>query len=222
MERKADSSSQIKQLIRTLLVDDQLLTLDAMELLLHSLKKPKISVVGRAVNGIEAIQQTMRLKPDLILMDLLMPVMNGGDAAYQISRRFPDIRILMLTGNEGLDGVVRTDKLGAHGYALKTADKASLSRSIISVMCYDGEFVRPDYILEGSDSAQDSAIDLTRREQQILKMVAEGLTSKEIAEKISISIRTVQKHRENIMRKLEYPTMAKLIKIANQLKLIIP
>ncbi|MFK5986130.1 MAG: response regulator transcription factor [Pseudomonadota bacterium] len=208
------------QPLKVLLVDDQQLLLHALTALLNKSPFP-LDVVGLATNGREAIELALQLEPDLILLDLLMPVMNGHDAAYQISRRLPETRILMLSSRDNADEIALAHKSGAHGYILKNIDQQALNKAITRVMSGHYDFIEPNTEKQANQYKQDP-YQLTRREQQILKMLVEGEKSRNIAAALNISIRTVEKHRANLKTKLNYPTPIELAEIARKLDLLVP
>jgi len=169
------------------------------------------AVVGEAKDGLEAIRQTESLKPDLVLMDLSMPRMNGMGAITEIKRLCPDTRILVLTVHNSEEYILATLQAGADGYVLKDATHSELMLAIDCVL--GGKlYLSPgvsEMIVEGylegkrsvkTETAWDS---LTQREREVLKMIAEGYKNKDIADYLCISAKTVEKHRANLMRKLD-------------------
>jgi DNA-binding NarL/FixJ family response regulator len=175
------------------------------------LSVPEYEIVGEAQDGIEAVRAVERLEPDLILMDLSMPRMNGFEAIREVKSRFPEIKILVLTVHKTEEHVLEAFQAGADGYLLKYAAKDELFLALKSV--FEGRsFLSPlisdkviDGFVEGARSIKEtSAWDtLTSRERQVLKLIAEGYANKEIAEHLFISVKTVETHRSNIMKKLD-------------------
>ncbi|MBW2266563.1 MAG: response regulator transcription factor [Deltaproteobacteria bacterium] len=168
-------------------------------------------VVGEADNGRDAIRRVDELKPDLILMDLSMPRMNGLDAISEIKSRYPDTKLLVLTVHKAEEYVFESLKSGADGYVLKDATHAELMLAISSVL--DGKrYISPgvsatlvEGFLEGrKPSRSESSFEaLTKRERQVLKLIGEGHKNKDIADYLCISAKTVEKHRANLMKKLD-------------------
>ena len=203
------------QSIKILLADDQQLFLDAIDALLIS-GSLNVEVVGHALNGQDAIDKSLKLKPDLILMDLLMDGINGSDAAYRILKCKPEQKILFLSSSNKINDIEFARKIGAAGYILKKMGKEGLTDAIQKVLSIDPEFIEPFSI---HDDCKSPSL-LTRRERQVLKMVVEGAKNREISVALSISIRTVEKHRSNLMNKLGNPPPLKLVEIANDMGLL--
>jgi DNA-binding NarL/FixJ family response regulator len=171
----------------------------------------EFEVVGEAGDGHEAVRMASRLQPDLILMDLTMPRMNGLEAIREILRATPSTRILVLTGHASGDHIMAALQAGAHGYILKTTSRDELMAAIRTVLA-GKSFLSPgisrtviDGYLAGSGASGGSTPwdSLTQREREVLKLVAEGHTTREIAELFCLSAKTVDKHRSSMMRKLD-------------------
>lgn len=189
---------------------------------------PAYSVVGEAKDGLEAIRQSESLKPDLVLMDLSMPRMNGMGAIMEIKRLCPETRILVLTVHKTEEYILATLQAGADGYVLKDATHSELMLAIDCVL--GGRFyLSPgvsEKIVEGylegkrsikTESAWDS---LTQREREVLKMIAEGYKNKDIADYLCISAKTVEKHRANLMKKLDLHSVSAVTAFAIEKGLI--
>lgn len=203
--------------IRTLLVEDQQLVLDALTLLLTSAANDlPIEVVGTAVNGREAISAANELQPDLIVMDVAMPVMNGTDAVYDIRRRHGDVKILMLSAHQANHEIEAARASGANGYALKHAGREALIGAVKSIL--QGNAVYPD--TQQQVTEENALVELTRRERQVLKLLAEGYKNQEIAALLFISSRTVEKHRASMIEKLGVSSLHDLIDVARQAGLL--
>lgn len=177
-----------------------------------------LEVVGEAGDGLEAIRGILEHKPDLVLLDLNMPRMNGISVILEIKRQAPDTKILALTMHKEEDFVLQAFHAGANGYCLKSAGHEELVIAIRAVL--DGKsYVSPeisDTVLEGwleerkavkNDSSWHA---LTQREKEVLKLVGEGYQNKEIADYLCISPKTVEKHRANIMQKTDLHTASAL------------
>ncbi len=179
---------------------------------------PAMIVVGEAENGLEAVRAAAKLEPDLILIDLSMPRTDGLEAIREIKRNHPAIRILVLTVHKAEEYVFEALKSGADGYLLKDATHAELKIAVESVLS-GNRYISPGIseqlvtgYLDGRKPPVEvpSAAVLTRRERQVLKMIAEGLKNKEIAEVLCISVKTVEKHRSNLMGKLDLHNVSEL------------
>jgi len=206
--------------IRVLIVDDHALFREGIRLILHN--QGSIEIVGEAADGVEAIEAAQALKPDVVLMDVSMPGMDGLRATRQIKTDCPAAQVLMLTMHESDDYFFRSLNAGASGYVLKEAASADLVAAIRSVA--QGQvFLYPsvarklvtDYLSRvGTPEAGDQYQRLTLREREILLLIGEGRSDKEIAQQLLISSNTVQSHRWNIMEKLDLHHRAELIKYA--------
>jgi two-component system, NarL family, response regulator LiaR len=193
------------QPIRVLIVDDHTIVRKGIKALL--IETRDIQVVGEAKDGIEAIQLAKQLEPDVILMDLLMPRMDGIEATRQITAQQPQVRLLVLTSFVGDDKVFPAVKAGASGYLLKDSEPAELIRSIYKV--YRGEPSLHPVIARkmmkeilGSPADKLTPETLTAREVEVLHLLAKGLTNNEIADQLSISEVTVRTHISHLLAKL--------------------
>jgi len=194
---------------RVLIVDDHTLLRAGLRSLLA--QDPNIEIVGEAADGRDAVRAVGQLTPDLVLMDLTMPGMNGIEAVTEIKRRYPEVRILVMTLHKTEDFIHASLRAGADGYILKDATHDELRVAIRSVlqgktylsMDVSGKVVS-GYLGGGKSASGSSVFDtLTHREREILKLVAEGKSNKYIAEFLSLSVKTVEKHRSNLMKKLD-------------------
>lgn len=207
--------------IRVLIADDHTIVRAGVRLLLEA--EPDIEVAGEALNGDEALALAESLRPHVILMDIAMPGTSGLDATQQIKALMPEIQVLVLTMHRSDEYFFEVLKVGASGYVLKGAETNELIGAIRAVA--RGEvFLHPtmarhllqDYLnrLNAPDSLGGPA--LTQREKEILRMLAEGYSSKEIADALVVSPSTVHSHRTNLMRKLNLSSRHELIKFARQ------
>lgn len=198
----------MKSLARILIADDHTILRAGIHSLLDTV--PDFEVVGEVGNGKEAVQSAEQLKPDLILTDLSMPKTNGTEAIHYIKSRYPEIKILVLTVHKNEEHVHAALKAGADGYVLKDdtsdelinainnirAGKTHLSASICNNMVMA-------YLADPEKETIATGLGLlTNREREIMKLIAEGYRNKNIAEYLSISLKTVDKHRSNMMKKL--------------------
>ena len=193
---------------RVLIVEDHTILREGLRSLLSS--HQDLDVVGEAENGLEAIRSAEKLQPNLILMDLSMPRMGGIEAVREIKKRQPKIKILILTVNDSEEYILAALKAGADGYILKDSTHAELLQAIRNTLSGKrvlspsvSEKVIEGY-LEGKKVQQTQSPwdTLTHREREILKLIGEGYKNKEIADYLYISPNTVEKHRSNLMEKL--------------------
>lgn len=201
---------------RLLIADDHTLLRAGLCSLLS--QDPDIEIVGEAANGRDAIQLVGALSPHLVIMDLNMPGMNGLEAIVDIKRRFPETRVLVLTIHKTEEYIHESLRAGADGYVLKDATHDELRVAVRSIL--NGKsYLSPDisgkvingYLGTGSNVNGSTSWDkLTHREREVLKLVAEGHQNKYIAEFFSLSVKTVEKHRSNLMKKLDLHNTSKL------------
>jgi DNA-binding NarL/FixJ family response regulator len=195
--------------IRVVLADDHAVVREGTRQLLE--RESDISVVGEASNGAEAVQLVETLQPDVVVMDVRMPGMGGVEATRIIKERFPSVEVLVMTAHEDDEFVFALLEAGASGYLLKTAPVRELIRAIHEVA--EGQSALDPVIarkvvrqLTGGATRSKQQVtyeSLTEREQEVLELLAEGKTNKEIAEALVISDRTVQTHLSNIFSKME-------------------
>jgi len=211
--------------IRILLADDHTLMRSGIRALLED--EPGLTVIGEAEDGRSAVAQACRLEPDVVIMDIAMPLLNGLEATRQIRQQCPRVRVLILSMHDNEEYIRQVLEAGAMGYILKDAAARELISAIRSV--YRGEavlspavtrLVIEDYLRWGGARPQDESDGLSPREREVLQLIAEGYTNKQIAEILSISIKTVQAHRNNLMGKLDLHDRGELIKYAIQKKII--
>ena len=201
---------------RILIVDDQLITRQGLRTLLSA--TPGMEVIGEAANGAEVIELAASLQPDVILMDLKMPGINGIEATRRIHRTSPHIALLVITMFADDTSVFPAIRAGASGYLLKDADQAELVRAIQTVAA-GGVIFSPgiarrvlQFLAEPPSNAPPQAFDeLTPREREILELVAQGYRNAEIAEQLVLSPKTVSNHVSNIFAKLQVATRTQAI-----------
>jgi DNA-binding NarL/FixJ family response regulator len=215
-------------MIRILLADDHTVVRNGIKLLLA--QQPDFEVVAEADNGMEAVELAAQTQPDVALLDVTMPQLNGFDAAQRIRQARPGTHVLFLSMHNEPEYIIRSMKSGGSGYLLKSVEKAELANAIRAV--HRGErYLSTDAASNLYDGFEDSSarntpdipnITLTQREREILELVANGLITKEIADRLNLSPRTVETHRVNVMKKLQATNTAELIKLAAFYKLIAP
>jgi DNA-binding NarL/FixJ family response regulator len=205
---------------RIIIAEDHTILREGLRSLLSS--DPDLEIVGEAQDGQEAIRCVEKLRPNLVLMDLSMPRMNGLDAIKEIKKRSTDTKILVLTVHKNEEYIVATLQAGADGYALKDSTHAELGIAIKNVLS-GNHYISPgisgrviEGYLEGRKPLKpmSSFETLTQRERGILKMIAEGYKNKEIADYLCISVKTVEKHRANLMQKLDLHSVSALTAFA--------
>ena len=206
--------------MRVMIADDHLIMREGLRALLES--HEGIEVIGEATNGQEAIDQVAALKPDIVLMDISMPVMNGLEATRAIKKASPEVKILILTMHEGEAYFFNILEAGASGYFIKGGSASDLVTAL-QVVHNGNVFLYPSMakkLLVDYLQRADAGIDkenlngLTPREQEVLKLVAEGYNNQEIGTQLSLSPATVQTHRSNIMGKLNLHRRTELTKYA--------
>lgn len=205
---------------RIIIAEDHTILREGLKALLSP--DPELEITGEARDGMEAIQRVRELKPDMILLDLTMPKMNGMEAIREIKRACPETRILVLTVHKTEEYVLASLRAGADGYVLKDSTHAELVMAIHNVLCGKpylspgiSEKVIQGY-LEGKKvvNTRTALETLTKREREVLKLIAENYRNREIADCLCISIKTVEKHRDNLMKKLDLHTTAALTAFA--------
>ncbi|QIL77508.1 MULTISPECIES: response regulator [Hymenobacter] len=206
-------------MIRLFLVDDHSLVRDGMKALLTGV--PGLLIVGDASNGQELLDRLPTTPADIVLMDLQMPVLDGFATLPVLREQFPEIRVLVLTMLAHERYVGQALDAGAAGYILKSADQAEIIAAIRAVssgkrfICSDIGLSLLQKVLHPEASAETKKVDgLSYRELEVLRLIAEGLTNNAIAEKLFVSRRTVETHRQNILEKTQVKNTAALIKYA--------
>lgn len=213
-------------MIRVLLADDHHLVRQALRALLE--KADGIEVVGEAENGREAAKLAQRLRPDVAVLDVAMPVLNGIQAAERIRRLRVPTRVVILSMHKDEALVRRALRSGAHGYLLKSAVSEELLLAVRAAVrdeiylspSISRKVVEDSLTAEATSEPADAFDQLTQREREVLQLIAEGHTNNETAKLLVISIKTVEKHRANLMSKLDVHDIAGLVRIAVKHKLI--
>jgi DNA-binding NarL/FixJ family response regulator len=216
----------VKESYRIVIVEDHTILREGLRALLSA--DPQFDVVGEAGDGRAAIRCCDELVPDIVLMDLSMPKMHGFEAIKEIKRQSPEIKIVVLTVHKTDEYILATLQAGADGYVLKDATQSELVMAIRNVL--EGKrYLSPgisekviEGYLEGKEAIKTSSVwdTLTRREREILKLIAEGYKNKEVADHLCISLKTVEKHRANLMKKLDLHNAAELTAFAMEKGLV--
>jgi DNA-binding NarL/FixJ family response regulator len=208
--------------IKVLVADDHTILRDGICALLALAED--MEVVGEASNGSEALEMVGKVNPDVVLMDIAMPIMNGLEAMLRLHKEFPRTRVLVLTQYDDREYVLPAIQAGALGFISKIAASSELISGIRSVYRGDSflspsvaKFLVQEYQHEGTfEERYDPYQQLTDREREILKLIAEGYTTRQIAEMLVVSMKTVEGHRSNLMAKLDIHDRIGLVKYALQ------
>ena len=214
----------MSQQIKVLIADDHTIVRSGVRLLLDA--EPDIEVVGEALDGVQAVDLVAQLRPDVVLMDIAMPGLDGMEATRHIKDEWPEVNVLVLTMHRRDEYFFEMLKVGASGYILKGAETNELIHAL-RVVARGEVFLYPtmtrklvrDYLEREAEGAAPPSM-LSSREQQILGLLAEGFSSKEIAERLVISSSTVYTHRSKLMDKLGLTSRRELIQYAHQQGLI--
>jgi two-component system response regulator DegU len=217
-------------MVKIVLADDHGIVRDGIKSTLRDEKTFKI--VGEASNGLEAIERVKTLAPDIIIIDINMPEMNGIDATTIITKKYPNTKSLVLSMHDNEDYILKSIEAGASGYLLKDTNKEEFVKAIKAVAKGEKYFstsisniLATGYLhrikKEGTRVGEDdSESGLTRRENGILKLIVQGRSNREIADSLSISIRTIEVHRSNMMKKLKVKNAVELVKFAMENNLV--
>ncbi|ANU27360.1 response regulator transcription factor [Planococcus versutus] len=209
-------------MIRILLVDDHEMVRIGVSAYLQSQKD--MEVVGEATNGQEAVQMALELRPDLILMDMVMPIMNGAEATKAIIDQWPEAKVMIVTSFLDDDKVYPALQAGAVSYILKTSKASRIADSIRETM-NGTPVLEPEVMTKMMKQMRHKRVlhtDLTEREMEILLLLAAGLTNQEIADQLFIAVKTVKTHVSNILAKLEVHDRTQAVIYAFQHNLITP
>ncbi len=204
--------------IRVLLVDDHNLVRESLVAILES--DGDIAVVGQAADGVEAIDQALATHPDIVITDLSMPRLNGIEVIRRLAQDLPNTRILVLTMHQEDQYVLQAVRAGASGYLVKDSAAAELLAAVRSVYAGRGHFgphashALAEQLQHPERIPDDRYELLTAREREVFRLIAEGLTTKEIARQLSISTKTAENHRARVMTKIAVRNTAELVRYA--------
>ena len=210
--------STTKEKIKVLVVDDHPVVRKGLQSCLS--RQERLKIVGEASDGDEALRKTRDLAPDIVLMDIDLPRMNGLAVTELLRKEQPNVKVLVLSVHSNKEFIFRIIQAGAHGYISKVAPPGELVRAIQSVV--DGEaFFSPEIaraalnqLVNSGGKQEPPFVQLTVREREVLALIAEGRSNKEVASRLGIGVRTIETHRERIMRKLKIHTIAGLTRFA--------
>ncbi len=202
---------------RVLLVDDHVLVRAGLRALIEMIEG--VEVIGEAGDGHESLRLIESLRPDIVLMDITMPGINGLAALTEISQRFPDVRVIMLTMHDAREYAIQALRAGAAGFIPKSAASSELKEAISAVM-RGKTYVSSETAQHGLAPPEASAMGeqlldrLTARQREILVLIAEGQSTKEIAQALNISVKTVESHRAQLTERLNIHDVAGLVRLA--------
>ncbi|GAB3649661.1 response regulator transcription factor [Echinicola sediminis] len=208
--------------IKVILADDHMVVRSGIKNLLEN--EGEVEVIGEASNGEEALEQVKALKPDLLIIDIRMPVMNGLDATKKLTALKIPTKALILSMHDDEDYILQSIDSGASGYLLKDTSKDEFMKAIRTIF-QGGQYFSGDIsqvLVKSYLNVKDRKVtksvspantyDITKREKQILKLISDGISNKEIAEQLGKSVRTIETHRFNIMKKLKVSNVVELLK----------
>ena len=206
--------------IRLLIVDDHAVVRKGLAMVLRL--ESDLEVIGEAENGRVGLEAAQSLKPDIVLVDLVMPEMDGQEMALALRKAAPTIKIMMLTGTEVDDRVIDLVAVGIEGYVLKNIEPAELIRAIHAI--HHGEaYLHPDVmkkVLGRMKAQHDTEVSLTHREMEVLEWMATPNTYKQIAGHLSVGEETIRTHAKSILEKLHQPNRAQAVLTAMKLKIL--
>jgi DNA-binding NarL/FixJ family response regulator len=206
--------------LKVFLADDHAVMRDGLRLLING--QPNMEVVGEAMTGYEAAREVSRLRPDIVIMDIAMPDLNGIEATRKITETCPDTQVIILSGLSSSEHILRALQAGARGYLLKESAGTEVVEAIRAVRAGRrylsqsiSDKVIEDYVRrQGAPAEEDLLLRLSAREREVLQLVVEGKSTVEIADIAALSPRTVETYRSRLMIKLDIKSMPELVKFA--------
>jgi DNA-binding NarL/FixJ family response regulator len=206
--------------IKVLITDDHQVVRRGIATLLED--EEDIQIIGEASDGLDALEKVKLLRPDIVLLDISMPKMNGIEAAYQIEKHFKPVKSLIFSMHNNEDYIIKSVESGAYGYIMKDTTKDEMLEALRKIASGEKYFTNSvsnvivnSLVNKSSKSAKPKlAFKITRKEAIILKQIVNGLNSREIAEKLNLSVRTVGNHRAHIMKKTGVKNSVELVKLA--------
>jgi DNA-binding NarL/FixJ family response regulator len=213
--------------IRVVLADDHTIVRNGIMSLLES--SPEVEIVGEAQNGAEALIKVKELTPDVLMIDIAMPIMTGIEAAQEVSKHYKQTRSLMLSMHNNEDYILKSVEAGAYGYLLKDTTRDEMLRALQTVARGEKYFspsvsniIISSYLqkVKDTEKAKVKKAKLSKKESAIVKFIIAGDNSREIAEKLNISIRTVDNHRANMMKRLGVKNAVELVRKVQDEKLV--
>jgi DNA-binding NarL/FixJ family response regulator len=200
--------------IRIIIADDHPLVRDGLKTVLHRI--PDIQVVAEAEDGLQLIRLIDQHKPTLALVDISMPHLNGLDALKKLSGLYPNLKLIVLTMHEEPEYILKSMNSGAHAYLLKNVEPQELQKAIMTVVNGGKYYTQTvaGIIMESLSKTEPDQEALTPRELEVLKLICRGMSNNQIASELFISIRTVEKHRVNVLRKMQAVNTADLVRKA--------
>lgn len=207
--------------IRLLLADDHSLIREGFKSLLG--KNDDFEIVGEAENGRELLAMAQELTPDIVLADITMPLVTGLQAVEQLMKSHPSIKFILLTMHEEREYIMNALKVGVSGYILKNVERKELEKAIVTVY-NGGRYFSPivtNILVDSVNKSETADVDeISPREKEVLELVAQGKSTKQIADQLGISIRTVESHRINMLKKMKVSNSAELIRKSLEMKII--
>jgi DNA-binding NarL/FixJ family response regulator len=205
--------------LRILLADDHVVMREGLKLLVNA--QTDMEVVGEASDGKQALQKAGELQPDVVVMDISMPELNGAQATERVKKRDPSVKVLALTMHEDEDHLRQLLKAGASGYVIKHAAAEELTQAI-RLVAAGGMYIAPtlaskmvdSYVRAPSPESEPRSSDLSAREAEVMRLIAQGFTNKEIAVRLRLSIKTVETYKTRLMEKLDLRSRADIVRYA--------
>jgi len=206
--------------VRIIIADDHPLVRNGLKTVLHTM--PGFQVVAEAENGLQLLQLINNQRPDVVLIDISMPHLNGLEALQKLSIQYPELKLIVLTMHEEPEYILKSLSSGAQAYLLKNVEPDELQKAILTV-AKGGKYFNPtvsSIVMENLSRPEADEETLTPREMEVLRLICRGMSNHQIASELFISIRTVEKHRVNVLRKMQALNTADLVRKALEKGLI--